>query len=119
MTNKYILVNCDNERIKIKLDDIIYIKALSDYSEIYIDYLNNNINITKRIITLVGITKLKNHIILISPHNFIDIHRSYMINIDKLIKITDYDCTMVNDIEVPISENNKKELLKTLNYISH
>jgi DNA-binding LytR/AlgR family response regulator len=104
--NDYFYVKADKKLIKVKYDDIIYIEGLKDYV-----ILRNE---KGRVITLQTMKSLEEKL----PSNqFKRVHRSYIININKINSI------MGNMIEVyekgkdkliPIGKNYKEELMKTI-----
>ncbi len=102
----YFYVKADKKLIKVRYDDIIYIEGLKDYVIIR----NDN----SRVITLQTMKSLDDKL---PSKQFIRVHRSYIINIDKINSI------MGNMIEVkekgkekliPIGKNYKEELMKVI-----
>ena len=72
----YIFLKVDKKLVKIKFDDIFYIESLKDYIKIFTthgDYLVHS--------SLTGITEE------LPKDDFIRIHRSYTIAIDKVVSI--------------------------------
>ncbi len=72
----YIFLKVDKKLVKIKFEDILYIESLKDYIKVFTtigDYLVHS--------SLTGITEE------LPRDNFIRIHRSYTIAIDKVISI--------------------------------
>ena len=102
----YFYVKADKKLIKVNYDDIIYIEGLKDYVIIR--------NEESRIITLQTMKSLADKL----PSNrFLRVHRSYLVNIDKINSI------MGNMIEVyekgkikliPIGKNYKDELMNAV-----
>ena len=103
----FIFVKADKKLIKINYADIIYIEGLKDYVIIRMN--------TQRVITLQTMKSLEEKL----PQNhFKRIHRSYIVNIDKI------DAVVGNMIEVqeknqtkhlPIGKNYREELLAIIN----
>ncbi len=102
----YFYVKADKKLIKIKYDDIIYIEGLKDYVIIRKE--------NSRVITLQTMKSLDEKL---PAKQFIRVHRSFIINIDKINSI------MGNMIEVkekgkekliPIGKNYKEELMKVI-----
>jgi len=72
----YIFLKVDKKLVKIKFDDIFYIESLKDYIKIFTaigDYLVHS--------SLTGITEE------LPKDNFIRVHRSYTIALDKVISV--------------------------------
>ncbi len=102
----YFYVKADKKLMKVKYNDIIYIEGLKDYVIIRKD--------NSRVITLQTMKSLDEKL---PSKQFIRVHRSYIINIDKINSI------MGNMIEVkekgkekliPIGKNYKEELMKVI-----
>jgi DNA-binding LytR/AlgR family response regulator len=103
----FIFVKADKKLVKIHYQDIIYIEGLKDY---VIIRMNNS-----RVITLQTMKSLEEKL---PKHIFKRIHRSYIVNIDKI------DAVIGNMIEVkekdqakhlPIGKNYRDELLAIVN----
>lgn len=102
----YFYVKADKKLIKVKYSDIIYIEGLKDYVIIRVN--------ESRIVTLQTMKSLADKL---PADLFIRVHRSYLVNIDKINSI------MGNMIEVfekgkskliPIGKNYKDELMETI-----
>lgn len=102
----YFYVKADKKLIRVKYDDIIYIEGLKDYVIIRVD--------ESRIVTLQTMKSLTDKL---PDDRFIRVHRSYLVNIDRINSI------MGNMIEVfekgkikliPIGKNYKDELMDTI-----
>jgi len=103
----YIFVKADKKLIKINYKDILYIEGLKDYVIIRMD--------SSRVITLQTMKSLEEKL----PHQmFKRIHRSYIINLNKINAIIG---NMVEVIEknqpkhLPIGKNYREELLEIVN----
>ena len=103
----FIFVKADKKLVKISYDDIIYIEGLKDYVIIRMN--------ESRVITLQTMKSLEAKL---PQANFKRIHRSYIVNIDKI------DAVMGNMIEVqeknqakhlPIGKNYRDDLLEIIN----
>lgn len=102
----YFYVKADKKLIRVKYDDIIYIEGLKDYVIIRVD--------ESRIVTLQTMKSLTDKL---TDDRFIRVHRSYLVNIDRINSI------MGNMIEVfekgktkliPIGKNYKDDLMETI-----
>lgn len=99
---RYLFVTVDRLKKKIDPDDIIYIEGLKDYVQICLD--------TGKIIT----RETMNHMEQQLPYfNFLRIHRSFIINIDK-IKTVGYDEICVGKDTLPVGRTYKNEVLRRL-----
>ncbi|QKX06609.1 response regulator transcription factor [Aquimarina sp. TRL1] len=100
----FIFVKSEYENIKINVDDIQYIQGLKDYIKIYIKGTD------KPILTLLSFKEILHKL---PDHKFIRIHRSYIVNIDK-IKALQKTKVLVDTIRIPIGETYKNNVLKQL-----
>lgn len=103
----FIFVKADKKLVKVNYPDIIYIEGLKDYVIIRME--------NSRVITLQTMKSLEEKL---PPANFKRIHRSYIVNIDKIGAIVG---NMVEVIEknqakhLPIGKNYRDELLELIN----
>jgi len=100
--NKNLFLYSDKTLYKINVDDVLFLKAEVDYVNV--------------------VTEEKNYLILDSLHNwnkklqsfkFIQVHRSYIINIDKITKIYGNQ-VFIGDKVIPIGKTYKEEFLKEI-----
>lgn len=98
-------INIDRRLIKIDLDKIYLVEAKGDYILIKTDDQNYTVHSTLKKIEekLPGTTFLK-------------VHRSYIINVDRIIDIEDNSVLIAKDV-IPISRSNRPELMKRLNLL--
>ena len=102
---KEIYVNIDKRLIKIDMSTINIVQANGDYIIIKTDLQNYTVHTTLKKIE----DKLPKTI-------FLKIHRSYIININKIIDIQDSSVLIGKEI-IPVSKNNRAELMKNLNLL--
>lgn len=105
LINKEIYVNIDKRLIKIDIMSINFIHANGDYIIIKTDAKNYTVHTTLKKIE----EKLPASI-------FLKIHRSYIINLNKIIDIQDSTVLIGKDL-LPISKNNRTILMKSLNLL--
>lgn len=98
----FVIVNINKKYFKILLSDILYIESLKDYIRIHTP--QDTIQ-TKESISVFE-SKL--------PKHFLRIHRSYIINLDKISAFTTNDVE-IGRVEIPIGISYKNYVLKVLN----
>ncbi|KYG73491.1 MULTISPECIES: response regulator [Roseivirga] len=100
-----IFLKVDSKLIKTKIDDILYIEAKGDYA--------------------LFKTKEKGHIVhttmkrveeRLNDYNFAKVHRSYVINLAKIVDIEESNLLIDHKV-IPISRANKEALIKRLNLL--
>lgn len=103
--DRNIFLKVDSKLIKVKIDDILYIQAKGDYA--------------------VFKTKVKGYIVhgtmkkfemRLDKFNFQKVHRSYIVNVDKIIDIEENNLLIDNTV-IPISRANRAALMERLNTI--
>lgn len=105
LSKKELYVNIDRRLIKIDFEKIFLIEAKGDYILIKTDDQNYTVHSTLKKIE----DKLPDSL-------FLKIHRSYIINIKKIIDIEDNSVLIAKDV-IPISRSNRPELMKRLNLL--
>ena len=105
INNKILFINIDRKLIKIEITSIKYIEAKGDYILIKTDTLNYTVHCTLK--------KIKKKL---SDDLFIRVHRSYLINIDKIIDIEDNSILIGRDI-IPLSRSKRVGLMEQLNLL--
>lgn len=98
-------VNIDRRLIKIEIASVILVEAKGDYIHIKTDGKNYVVHSTLK--------KIEDKL----PKNlFLKVHRSYIINTQKIIDIEDNSVLLGKDV-VPVSRSNRPELMKRLNLL--
>lgn len=103
---KHFFVNVEYSLVKIMVDDITHIEGMKDYVKIYLANVKRPI-LTKS--TLKGIEEK------LPERRFFRVHKSFIINVDKLESIRSHQ-VMIGAYEIPVSESNMEELMRLLNY---
>ena len=86
-----VFISCNGETIKINTDCIHYVESLSHYIIIH---------------TLTGDYKIKENLSVFEnklPKGFFRIHRSYIVYLPKIIRISRTGVTLVGNISLPLS----------------
>ena len=104
-TDHNLYVNIDRRLIKIAIPSIYLIEAKGDYITVKTDKKNYTVHSTLKKIE----EKLPDAI-------FLKVHRSYIINIQKIIDIEDNSVLIAKDV-IPVSRSNRPELMKRLNLL--
>ena len=98
-------VNIDRRLIKIDLPSIYLIEAKGDYINIKTETKNYVVHSTLKKIE----EKLPDSL-------FLKVHRSYIINVKKIIDIEDNSVLIKKDV-IPVSRSNRPELMKRLDLL--
>ena len=102
-----IFIKSNSKLVKVKTSDILYVEALKDY--VTINTLSGRFTIHS---TMKDIeTKL-------SPSEFVRVHRSFIVRLDKIASIEQPNIIIDEDKKhIPIGGSYKDELLKRLNLL--
>ncbi len=98
-----IFIKVDSELIYINTKEILWVEALGDY-----------VNFITALKKYVVLSTMKNIESKLSKAEFIRVHRSYLVRIDQIKKISE-DILLVENKLIPVGKSYKKELLDRLN----
>ena len=98
----YIMIRAERKHIKIELANILYIEGLKDYVKIILA--------DRTIMTKESIGHFIEHL---SADQFIRIHKSFIVAIDKITAVTSYDVEL-GKTELPIGRKYKDVVLRRL-----
>lgn len=101
LTRQEFFIKSGYEHIKIATDDIRYIKSDADYTEIFIPgkkYLSSE--------------PLRYWLENLNPHQFVRIHKSYIVNISKIEKIVGNQVYLIEDTVLPIGRAFKDSFIQ-------
>jgi len=94
---KYLILSIAGEKKKVNYNDILYFESMGHYVVVHLE--NEEFEYKYNIGTLYND---------LGDSQFIKTHRSYIINIKYLEKITRSECQLINHIKVPLSRNSYK-----------
>ena len=92
-----LFLKTDYRIVKVSIPDIRYVEAMSEYLKIWLE------NQQKPIITLLSMKKMEERL----PDYFMRIHRSYIINLDKIQEVNKNRVIMDADTYLPIGDMYK------------
>jgi DNA-binding LytR/AlgR family response regulator len=98
----YCFVKSGNEQIKLMLDDILFVEATGNY----VSYVLNN----KKILSRATFSETQ---LTLPAKQFIRIHRSFLVNIDKIDKADKIQVTIGNHA-LPVSDAYSRDLNEAL-----
>ncbi len=100
-----IYVKVEGRHIRLLYNDIIYIENVGDYVKICTTKDN-----------LIVYATMKNLADKLSKNSFLRVHRSFIVNLKKIIDIEENSIAIGNAV-IPISRANKQELMNRLNVL--
>lgn len=96
--SKYIYVKSEYKQVKIYFDEILYVQNIKDYVRFYL-------NTGTKIMSLMSLKSLE----LMLPDVFIKVHRSFIINRDRIDEISSTKLK-ISKYEIPVSERYRKDV---------
>ena len=96
-TSDSLFLKTDYRIVKVSIADIRYVEAMSEYLKVWLD------NQPKPVITLLSMKKMEEHL----PNNFMRIHRSYIINLNKIQEVNKNRVIMDSKTYLPIGDMYK------------
>jgi DNA-binding LytR/AlgR family response regulator len=103
MSHGFLMVKVEYSTIRINLSDILYIEGLKDYAKIYTE---GRLILTK--------TTMKNILEKLPSGNFLRVHKSYIISIDKIDMIENSRIVIGNQ-RIPIGESFRSSFFERVN----
>lgn len=100
-TRREYFIKVGYDHIRINFEDIIYLGADGDYCEIVIPGKK-----------YVSSEPLKRWIEILDGEIFFRIHKSYIINLRKIVKVTGTSVFLQDKVEIPIGRNFKEGFFK-------
>lgn len=104
-SGNHLYINIDRRLIKIDIPSIYLVEAKGDYIQVKTEDKNYTVHSTLKKIE----DKLPDDL-------FLKVHRSYIINVKKIIDIEDNSVLIKKDV-IPVSRSNRPELMKRLNLL--
>jgi DNA-binding LytR/AlgR family response regulator len=105
LKNNQLYIKADSRLIKIEDDDILYVEAKGDYAVFKTEEKGHIVH-----------TTMKNIENKLDSNKFIRVHRSFIINLSKIIDIEDSNLLIGKKV-IPVSRSNKEALIKRINLI--
>lgn len=102
---EFLFIKSEYKLLRINLSDIKYIEGMREYVRIHVDS-------QKPVMTLMSIKKLEE---FLPVKSFMRVHRSYIINLDKITTIERNRIIFDEDVFIPVSEQYKDNFQNFLN----
>ena len=104
-----LFVKADYKVIRINISDIKYIEGMSDYVRIFMD------GEQKPGMTLLSMKKIEERL---PPQQFMRVHRSYIVNLQKIMEISRLRIIFDNNVCIPVGDSYKDNFLDYINKMS-
>lgn len=96
---RFIMIRSEYKQEKVFLDDIMYIEGMGDYRRIHTR--------KGRIMTLQTFREIES---MLDATQIRRIHKSYIVNVQHIIRITAEQVTLSNQLQLPVSDTYRKNL---------
>jgi DNA-binding LytR/AlgR family response regulator len=93
-----VFLKSESRTVKVSIRDIRYIEAMSEYLKVWVE------NEHKPIVTLLSMKKMEERL----PDYFMRIHRSYIVNLNKIQEVNKNRIIMDKDTYLPIGDVYKE-----------
>jgi DNA-binding LytR/AlgR family response regulator len=93
-----LFLKTDYRIVKVSIPDIRYIEAMSEYLKVWLE------GEAKPLVTLLSMKKMEEHL----PDYFMRIHRSYIVNLNKIQEVNKNRVIMDKDTYLPIGDLYKE-----------
>jgi DNA-binding LytR/AlgR family response regulator len=103
---EYIFLKVKSNFVKIRMEDIVYMEASQDYVNVHT--VNNQKYTT--------LSTLRAMFDKLPPNDFVRVHNSYIVRLDKVNRIEDSSILMGDSI-IPLSRMYKEDLMERLNKV--
>ena len=97
-----LFVKSDYKVVRINIDSINYIESMSEYIRIYTDERE------KPVTTLYSLQRLEARL----PAHFMRVHRSYIVNMQKIKEISRFRIRFSPKALIPVGENYKEKFME-------
>ncbi|HKI87434.1 MAG TPA: LytTR family DNA-binding domain-containing protein [Draconibacterium sp.] len=102
--NDYLFIKSEYKLVRINLADILYIEGMKEYVRIHLAG-------QKPVMSLLSMKSLEEKL---PEKRFMRVHRSYIVNLDKIITVERFRIVFDN-VHIPVSENYKEKFQAFLN----
>ncbi len=97
----YIYVRADHRQVRVDIADIAYVEAMNEYVNIHLADGQN-------VVTFLRLRKLEE---CLPEPRFLRIHRSYVVNMDRVRSVSKTSVQMADGASIPIGDNYKERVL--------
>ena len=95
---EFLVIRADRKSRKVFFQDIDYIESIKDYVRIH--------TLSERIMTKMTLNEMESRV---PAGSFLRVHRSYIVNVNKVTALTSHDVEIGN-IEIPVGDTYRKRI---------
>lgn len=101
---RYFFVYVEYNRVRVDVDDILYIEGMKDYVKIFLA------SVSRPLITRLNLKAMEERLV---GYRFVRCHKSYIVSLDRVTSVK-RDLLCLEQLEIPMSENYKAAVEKML-----
>ena len=103
--NEHLFVKSEYRLVRIELSEIKYIESMHEYVRIHL--IND-----KPVMTLLSMKSIEEQL---PPERFLRVHRSFIVNMDRIKVVERYRIIFDNNVYIPVSEQYKARFQEFIN----
>src|SRR5690606_9983352 len=103
--DRHLFLKVEYQMVRVLFDDILYIEGLKDYVKVHLE------NTTKPLLSLTSLKSLEEKL---NGKGFMRIHRSFIVNLEKISAITKTSIVIGSET-IPVSDQYKEDFNRYLN----
>lgn len=103
--NDYLFIKSEYKLVRVNLHDVLYIEGMKEYVRIYLVG-------QKPVMTLLSMKSLEEKL---PEKKFMRVHRSFIVNLEKITNVERFRIVYDNKTRIPVSENYKEKFQAFLN----
>ena len=107
MAEDFFFVNVEYSLVKIVINDIAYVESMKDYVKIFLKTQ------PKPVLTKSTLKSIEEKL---PSRNFLRVHKSFVVNIDKIDSIRSQTIS-IGDNHIPVSDANLNDLMRAINHL--
>lgn len=102
----FLYIKTDHKMVRIDASEIRYVEGMSEYVRIYTD------DSVKPVVTLLSMKKLEE---TLSDEMFMRVHKSYIVNMSKILSVTKTSIQMDKNTYIPVGDSYRERFIQYIN----
>ena len=105
LLREFLFIKSEYKLVRINLKEVLYIEGMKEYVRIHLQG-------QKPVMTLLSMKSLEEEL---PQSSFMRVHRSFIVNIEKVSVVERFRIIFNNDVYIPVSDNYKDKFQEFLN----
>jgi len=103
--DEFLFIKSEYKLVRINLQEVLYIEGMKEYVRIHLQG-------QKPVMTLLSMKSLEEEL---PQSSFMRVHRSFIVNLEKVSVVERFRIIFNNDVYIPVSDNYKEKFQEFLN----